>query len=525
MPHRFDVAIVGSGFAGSILARVLATRGLAVTLLERSRHPRFALGESSTPLAALCLERLARTYGLADLEALAAWGRWRERLPALGCGRKRGFTFYRHRPGLPFDPGPHNERRLLVAASPTDAIADCHWVRSPVDAFLVEQARARGAHYLDELRLETARLEADAIELAGTRHGAPVAVHAAFAVDATGPAGFLPRALGLTDGRKLHTCAGLLYGHFTDVAPLVEAAGPFPGETPYPEQWAAVHHLVDEGWLYELRFDSGLVSAGLLADGGLRRDVHPEAAWAQVLARYPSLARQFARAQPTRPVQAVPLVQYRRGAAAGPRWAALPHAYAFIDPLFSTGIAWSLLGVERLADLLLERGPDAPGLADGRGLIPYMELLTSEAEQIDRLVAGAYRARGHFELFVAQSLLYFALVSFAEARQRLLTPPRAAWEGFLAAGEPEWEAALDEALARLQELTRPGHHPSSPEVASFTEWIRTTIAPRDVAGLSGAARGHLFPVDLAALRAAADRLGLTPQDVDAALPRLRGAAP
>ena len=56
----FDVAIVGSGFAGSLLARLLARRGLAVALVERGQHPRFALGESSTPLAALALERLAR---------------------------------------------------------------------------------------------------------------------------------------------------------------------------------------------------------------------------------------------------------------------------------------------------------------------------------------------------------------------------------------------------------------------------------------------------------------------------------
>ncbi len=524
MPHRFDVAIVGSGFAGSILARLLSVRGLSVSLLERSSHPRFALGESSTPLAALCLERLAATYDLPDLHALAAWGRWRERLPQLGCGRKRGFTFYRHGPGLPFDAGPANERRLLVAASPTDVIADCHWLRSAVDAFLVEQARTSGVHYLDELKLETAWVGSDGIELAGIRHGAPVALSAAFAVDATGPAGFLARAFRLTEGRQLLTCAGLVYGHFLDVAPLVELAGPLPGEPPYPEQFAAVHHLVDEGWLYELRFDSGLVSAGLLVEGGLPEGIDAPAAWRAMLDRYPSLAAQFEKATPTRPLRTVPLIQYRRGAAGGPRWAALPHAYAFIDPLYSTGIAWSLLGVERLADLLLERGPDSPEIASGRGLTPYLELLTREADQIDRLVAGAYRSRAHFDLFVAQSLLYFALVGFAEARQRLLAPPRAAWEGFLAAGEPEWEAALGEALARLRALTAYGHSPSSSEVASFTAWVRATIAPRDVAGLTRADRGHLIPVDLAALRAAADRLGLEPGEIDAALPRLRGAA-
>src|SRR3954465_14721527 len=112
------IAIVGSGFAGSILARILAIQGHRVLLLDRQRHPRFALGESSTPLAAICLERLAARYGLDDLHALAAWGRWKERLPHLRRGLKRGFTFYGHQPGRPYANGPANERRLLVAASP-----------------------------------------------------------------------------------------------------------------------------------------------------------------------------------------------------------------------------------------------------------------------------------------------------------------------------------------------------------------------------------------------------------------------
>ena len=77
------VVIVGSGFAGSILARVARVTGHDVTLVERGAHPRFSLGESSTPLAAIALERLADRYGLADLHDLAAYGRWSARLPPL----------------------------------------------------------------------------------------------------------------------------------------------------------------------------------------------------------------------------------------------------------------------------------------------------------------------------------------------------------------------------------------------------------------------------------------------------------
>ena len=98
MTTRCDIAIVGSGFAGSLLARILAKLGRHVVLVERATHPRFAIGESTTPLANLSLERIAKRYGLPDCYQLAAHGRWLEHLPHLRRGLKRGFTFYRHHP-------------------------------------------------------------------------------------------------------------------------------------------------------------------------------------------------------------------------------------------------------------------------------------------------------------------------------------------------------------------------------------------------------------------------------------------
>ena len=101
MTERTEVVVIGSGFAGSLMARVLAILGRDVVLLERGTHPRFAIGESSTPLANLSLERLARRYRMADCYRLAAHGRWLRHHPELRRGLKRGFTFYRHHPAEP----------------------------------------------------------------------------------------------------------------------------------------------------------------------------------------------------------------------------------------------------------------------------------------------------------------------------------------------------------------------------------------------------------------------------------------
>lgn len=503
-----NIAIVGSGFAGSLLARILQRQGHRVLLLDRQRHPRFALGESSTPLAAICLERLAARYGLYDLHALAAWGRWKERLPHLRRGLKRGFTFYGHTPGRPYANGPANERRLLVAASPTDAIADTHWLREDVDHHLVLQAAAAGVEVLEEVDLTGVEARpGNGWHLSGTHRTRPVRFEADLLIDASGPGGFLARHLPIprveTEPRTT-----LVFGHFEGMADFAEVAGnaALPAG-PYPDEQAAVHHILEEGWMYVLPFDHGTVSAGfVIADDRAREELSslsPDQAWERLLARYPTLRDQFAPARPARPIGKIPRLQHRLAQASGDHWALLPHAYCFLSPLFSTGIAWSLLAVERLA-LLLERG-------NLEGLQRYGDLLSREADHIQKLVAGAYSTMRDFDRFAAGSLYYFAAASFAEASQRLLPPPEDgwAWTGFLGSTDPVTREILDRVLAALP---RP----------DFEAEIGNLIAPRNLAGLADPTRNRLYPVDLETLVESADLLGLTPEEVRREIPRLRG---
>src|SRR6266496_3145621 len=130
METDFDVAVIGSGFGGSLLAMIARRLGRSVVLLERGRHPRFAIGESSTPLANLLLEELARRYDLPEVAPLAKWSNWQKAHPEIACGLKRGFTFYHHRLGQPWKETAQRDNELLVAASPHDGVADTHWYRS-----------------------------------------------------------------------------------------------------------------------------------------------------------------------------------------------------------------------------------------------------------------------------------------------------------------------------------------------------------------------------------------------------------
>src|SRR3954471_7315323 len=119
-PLVTDLAIVGSGFGGSLLALIARRLGLRVALLERGRHPRFAIGESASPLAGVILEQLADRYDLPRIKPLATYGAWRRAYPDVTCGLKRGFTYYKHTDGERFVPRADRANELLVAASPSD---------------------------------------------------------------------------------------------------------------------------------------------------------------------------------------------------------------------------------------------------------------------------------------------------------------------------------------------------------------------------------------------------------------------
>ncbi|MCY3929215.1 MAG: tryptophan 7-halogenase [Acidobacteria bacterium] len=520
--ERREVVIAGGGFGGSVLGRALHAQGRDVLLLERGRHPRFALGESSTPLANLALERLAMRYGFDDLWTLAAHGRWRRRLPEVGRGLKRGFCFYSHRPGRAFVRDTAGSGRLVVAASPDEEAADNQWLRADVDRFLFERARSEGVDCREETAVEVLSTpdepEAGPVRIrAGDR-----LVEAGLLVDATGGSPLAGRLGARSLRPRLQTT--LVYSHFDGVASF-DRGDDWP-DSPFPERWSAAHHLLEEGWMYQLAFDDASVSAGVLLPedrpaaaaaieelaGGGADASGAEAVFAGLLARYPSLASQFAGHRPLRDLAARSGVAYRRDRAAGPGWLLLPHSYAFADPMFSTGIAWSLLAVERIADLC-RRGLPAPAEVER-----YGRLLAAEADHIDRLLVAAYRLMNDFEGFTAAAMAYFAAASFDELRQRLLDPPKGGWcwLGFLGADE--------EVRGRLfEELDERSADPVT--AGGLAGRIGPAIEARNLIGLDDPSRRNVYPVDLAAMARRQDRiaarLGVELDVVRRRWPRLR----
>jgi tetracycline 7-halogenase / FADH2 O2-dependent halogenase len=484
-----DVIVLGSSFTGSLLAWILASRGMRVIVLDRGRHPRFAVGESSTPTADATIARIAARWDLPALAPLARYGTWRRARPELGRGLKRGFSYFQHRPGEPFADGPAHEASLLVAASASDEESDTHWVRADVDAFFFEQAVAAGADCREEATIESLDGPRDsgpgdrAAPCWSVRWRSPEGTGSATAprlVDATGGGGVLAAHLGLDSlSSALTTRTAAVYSHVAGLGSwdrLRLEAGDASTVSPFRSDDAAQHHLLANGWVWMLRFDDDRASVGIVTrhDAAVRpAAASPGALWEAGLADYPDVRRLFAGARMLRPLATIDRISRLWARASGPGWAMLPTTAGFVDPLHSTGIAHGLSGVERVASLLLAERHDEPAW------LAYGSDVVDEVRWIDALVGACYAAIPDFELFRLASTLYFLAVVASERADAAGLPPSD--RGFLSAKNAPLRRSLTASLAALRQVIASA--PSGADRAAALAAIRADLAPWDQVGL------------------------------------------
>lgn len=533
---KADICILGSGFGGSLLAWCLAQSGRSVVLIDRSDHPRFAIGESSTPLADFLLERLADRWQLSGLRSLSRWGTWQSEHADLRVGLKRGFSYYAHVPGRAFVDDASHTRSYLVAASSSDAVSDTHWMRSDVDAWLCRQAIRAGVFHAANRTVESVNCSHDGWSIA-TRHGdsgAEECFAAEFVVDATGRGDVLGNALRLARlDNSLQTQTAALFGHFRGVGSMTQwlrdhrvstCADPFDGDD------AAQHHLLENGWVWMLRFGEGTTSVGivqphttasLLANPNEMQTTEQRwAAWSESLRPYPTLADLLSQADLVAPVNGhepqlgyIPRISRLWSAAAGVSetalrtsstlgerasnsWAMLPTTAGLVDPLHSTGIAHTLMGVTRLADLLC--GPSQASLAGS--LKAYSESVTGEVRWIDDIVSLCYTAaKRSFGLFRAACCLYF--VSAIHSERQLLDSGDLP-QGFLLHADKDLRQVARHLRKRLEDIPagkntqmhRQGDAHTRRDGAWAAEaellrWCREQLKPWDDVGLLEPANG------------------------------------
>ena len=400
----FDIAIIGSGIAGSALGAILARHGQRVVIFEAKSHPRFAVGESLILETSEMMRALAYFYDVPEL----AYFSTENFLAFAGTthGIKRHFGFLHHEAGQPHDP-----QHTLQAIIPNEPHGhELHLYRQDSDYFMMSTAVSYGATVRQNTAVQDVTLRSDHVTIIPAK-GEPVT--AKFVVDAGGFRSVLAQKFGGRDF-NLQTHSRGLFTHMINV-PGHARANSSQAAYPLPFRMAegTLHHLFAGGWLWVIPFNNHtkstnpLCSVGLLLDPRQhppRPDLTPEEEFFNFIAQYPNIAAQFARAQAVRDWVRADRLQYNTRQVVGNRWALLGHAAGFIDPLYSKGLYSSLTAVFILAHQLLKAQKTGNYAAES-----FADLQTVSRNFVcsaDRLIANSYRSFRNYKLWQVYSVMW-----------------------------------------------------------------------------------------------------------------------
>ncbi len=315
-----DVLIVGGGPAGSTAAALLAERGRRVIVLEKDRHPRFHIGESLLPHNLCIFERL----GLLD------------DIARIGV-RKPGAEFASDRTGS-------------TVAYAFDEARDRTYGhayqvrRSEFDQLLIENARRKGADVREATRVTTIEFAPDGAVVVAHPEGAVAAsaegrtqrFAARFVLDASGRDTFLANNFRLKESDK-HNSTAAVYAHFRNVE----------RRTGDREGYITAH-LAENGWFWMIPLRDGVMSVGFVGNQdawkGRRGDLVQF--FEGRIAASPTVAPRMENAERISDVIATGNYSYRCRASWGEGYALIGDAFAFLDPLFSSGVLLAMTAGE-----------------------------------------------------------------------------------------------------------------------------------------------------------------------------------
>ncbi len=415
MHNQYDVAILGAGIAGSMLATILANNGVRTLLLDADVHPRFVIGESTVRHTLRLVKIMAERFDIEALRQVGSGDSIRKHVTS-ACGEKRNFGFLYHREGREHDPVESNQ----LVIPPFREGYEAHLFRQDIDAWLYNAALHHGAIGMQNTRIKEVDVHDQGVTLTADNG---VVFTASYIIDAAGFRSPLAMRLDLRDNpTRARTRSRALFTHMIDVNDIDEMYGNAHGQ---PEKWysGTCHHIFDGGWMWVIPFDNHPDSTNPLVSVGLQLDsdrypkpdnMTPQEEWDMWMDRFPTMKQQFKDAKVVRPWISTQRIQYTSKQTIGDRWCLLAQASGNIDALFSRGLANTAEAINALAPLLIQAVADNDFAAER---FQYVEALQQNTIiHNDLLVWGSYVSFRDYALWNAWFRIWALGVGIGDLR-------------------------------------------------------------------------------------------------------------
>jgi flavin-dependent dehydrogenase len=312
---NYDVLIIGAGPAGTSAATILAEHGHRVLVLEREKFPRYHIGESLIPFCYGPLERLGMIPPLRQSAFV----------------KKYSVCFVQPdgRASQPF---------YFFNRYDKDTIAQSWQVlRSEFDQMMVERAREQGATVLEETTVTGLLHDPDG-RVAGVtavdRHGRTRQVRARLTLDATGKEALTSTQLGWR----------LKDPYLNKIAIWTYYEGSKRG-TGIDEGQTTVAFVPEKGWFWHIPQHNDRVSVGVVAEGKyLTRDgvKDPQAIFEREIKENAWIQDRLSTGRCTGEYWVTSEYSRHSRHCAAPGLLLLGDAFAFLDPVFSSGVMLAL---------------------------------------------------------------------------------------------------------------------------------------------------------------------------------------
>lgn len=308
-----DALVIGGGPAGTTIATLLKEKGWRVVLLEQDHHPRFHIGESLLPMNLPILERLGVLDAVRQIGVIKYAAEF-----TVGQAEHRCQPFYFSNAVDQSHPYAFQVRR-----SEFDAILFRKCVANGVDAR--EGARVRDVTFRPG---QTHLVEA--VDEAGQ----PQTFETRFVVDASGRDTVLSRKLGLKRKNDAHQSAAI-FGHFENVV-----------RRPGRDEGNISISWFEHGWIWMIPLQGGVMSVGAVcwpAYLKTRKTSPDEFLW-QTIKLCPPVWARMKEAKLVDKARATGNYSYKSTRMYGDGYLLVGDAFAFIDPVFSTGVMLAMTG-------------------------------------------------------------------------------------------------------------------------------------------------------------------------------------
>jgi len=412
----YDVAVLGSGIAGSTLAAILGRQGFRVLLIEKGTHPRFAVGEAMQPQSSMLMWILGERFDVPEIKNISSTDLILQNVTK-NCGVKKTFGFLYHEEGKRQDPA---QAHLLIPPA-TPLVSESHLFREDIDHYLCKAAIKYGADYRDKTDVVDFTINDDGVVL---HTAAGEEFHARFLVDGTGHKSAVATKFGLRDGAPpLRTQSRTIFTHMTGLERYDDTLEP--EERPgLSRGWyeGTLHHMIDGGWFWVIRFDNVPGSESKLTSVGLTLDMHkypesgipPEQEFNEIVARYPSIAKHLEGGKAVRPWVGTGRLQFSSTDSVAPRCFLMSHANGFIDALYSRGMINTFEQIHALAPRLMQALRD-DDFSPSRFEYPR-QLQKAMLQDNDRMVFNSFRSFANFDTWNAWLRLWLVNIIFGDLR-------------------------------------------------------------------------------------------------------------